>query len=98
MTKGEVKTALGIPSYKYAIDQQETWVYKKGNPAVDKAKSTALNMIPVVGPLLSLAANFKPGIVAAKSAVTFGKDEKVARVEEIKGAAPAKVEKTGAKR
>lgn len=98
MSKAEVKTALGMPSYQYSLNQQETWVYTESNPKTGLVKSTALNMIPVGGPLLSLATSLSPATNAAKAAVTFGADNKVTRVEQKAAAAPAKVKKSDAGR
>ena len=81
MTKEEIKTNLGTPAYQYALNNQETWVYLEGNPNTAKAKSTAVNMVPIVGPLVSLASTAKPTTNAAKSAITFDKDGKVSRIE-----------------
>jgi outer membrane protein assembly factor BamE (lipoprotein component of BamABCDE complex) len=93
MTKAEVKTALGAPSYQYSLNQQETWVYTESNPMTGHVKSTALNMVPVGGPLVTLASSLRPSTNAAKTAVTFGEDNKVTRIEEKKAAAPAKAKK-----
>ncbi len=98
MSKAEVKTALGTPSYQYSLNQQETWVYTESNPMTGHVKSTALNMIPVGGPLLTLATSLSPATNAAKAAVTFGADKKVTRVEQKAAAAPATVKKSDARR
>ena len=82
MTKEEITTNLGTPAYQYGIDSRETWVYLQGNPNSARAKSTAVNMVPIVGPLVSLATTAKPSTKIAKSAVTFDKDGKVTRIEE----------------
>ncbi|MGJ8642558.1 MAG: outer membrane protein assembly factor BamE domain-containing protein [Luteolibacter sp.] len=82
MTKEEIKTNLGTPAYQYDVNSQETWVYLQADPIVSQAKSTALNLVPIAGPLVSLATTSRPNTQAAKSAITFDKDGKVSRIEQ----------------
>ena len=89
MTQDEVTTALGKPSYKYALNEQETWVYTEGNPRTAKLKSTSLNMVPIAGPVISYVGSRNPKTNAVKAAVVFGKDNKVSQILEAKADAPA---------
>ncbi len=97
MTKEQIKSTLGTPGYKYTVNEQETWIYTLANPVTGQVKSTALNLVPVAGPVISYLANRTPNTEPAKQAITFDKDDKVIRIEEAKEATPAKAEKTSTK-
>ena len=84
MSKEEVRCALGNASYQYVLSNRETWVYEKGNIAIDKAKETAMNMVPVVGPAASLLKGLKPTTEEAKAAVCFDCKGKVTHFHQCK--------------
>ena len=77
MCKEDILCALGTPSYQYAIKDKEVWVYEDCNLLVDKAKETAFNMVPVVGPATSLVKSLNPKTEKAKAEVTFNCKGKV---------------------
>lgn len=71
MSKDDILGSLGKPSYQYAIKEKEVWVYENCNLFIDKAKETALNMVPVVGPAATLIKDLHPKTQSAKAEVTF---------------------------
>ncbi len=78
MTQEEVSQALGRPSYKYAISGEETWVFENTNFIMKKVKSTAINMVPAIGPATTLIGGLRQGPAkASKAAVTFDSAGKV---------------------
>ena len=81
MSKQEVLSVLGKPSYQYVISEKEIWVYESGNFVFDKAKETALNMVPVVGPAASLLMDLKTTTENAKATVGFDCEGKVTDFE-----------------
>ena len=81
MTYDEVKAAVGKPAYRYSVDDRETWVYTESNPLVGEAKSMALNMVPVAGPLVTFGNSMFSRPVVASSVVTFDEDGTVTDFE-----------------
>ena len=77
MTADEVKSALGKSNYQYALAGEEVWVYENKSYLRGVVTSTAVNMVPVVGPASSLLGNLSPKTQAAKSVVTFDAEGKV---------------------
>gem|GEM_PF-4785038 len=78
MTQDEVTKALGRPSYKYTIGGEETWVFENSNFVMKKIKSTAVNLIPAVGPATTLVGGLRNSPAkTTKAAVTFNSAGKV---------------------
>ncbi|MCU0796783.1 MAG: outer membrane protein assembly factor BamE [Akkermansiaceae bacterium] len=84
MTREDVGQVIGKPSYRYSLNQEEIWVFENKNPTTELAKSTALNMVPLAGPLISLAGEINPKPEEAKAEITFNKDGKVTAIEQAK--------------
>jgi len=82
MTADEVKSVLGKPNYQYALAGEEVWVYENKSYIRGVVASTAVNMVPVVGPTSSLLGNLSPKTQAAKSVVTFDGEGKVTSLTE----------------
>ncbi len=78
MSAEEVTQALGRPSYKYHIAGEETWVFENANFIMKKIKSTAINMVPALGPASTFVGGLRQGPAkSGKAAVTFDASGKV---------------------
>ncbi len=88
MSKDEIFNSQGKPNYQYAISGEETWVYENKNIVTERAKETAINMVPVAGPVVSLFTGMDPKLEQVKSAVTFDNKGKVKSFQQIPNQQP----------
>ncbi len=82
MTASEVTSGMGQPNYKYTTGTDEVWVYENEGRIKKELKSTALNLVPLAGPVTSMVGGLMaPKPKTPKSVVTFDANQKVVDVK-----------------